>query len=118
MSKLCVVALIVWYLDSNGGWDRSSTLPTPDSSGKWVLFSELGGSSLQRSSERHLPSVPVAPAPGVEELDTDLSVLAEGGWSPSSLPNCFLNCKSFGRWYSGKSEIIYLGPTRESLLFV
>lgn len=28
-SKLCVVGLLVWYLNSNSGWDRSSALPTP-----------------------------------------------------------------------------------------
>lgn len=65
---------------SNGRWDLSSALPTPDSFGKWILFPELGGSSLQHSSERCLSSaVPVAPAPGLGELDT-LPVCAYRGW--------------------------------------
>lgn len=41
-------------------------------------------------------------------------MLRQDGWSPSGFPNCLLNCKSFRRWYMGKSEIIYLGFPRET----
>lgn len=87
VSKLRVVALFVWYLHSTGRWVLSRTLPTPDSSGKWMLFSELGGSSLQHSSERHLSSaVPSVPAPGVEEVDTaSLCLQSMGGAHQASL---------------------------------
>lgn len=66
-SLVCVVLGQHWKVGSL----QHSTYPWFIIPVKWMLFSELGGSSLQHPSERHLSSaVLLAPAPGVEEIDT------------------------------------------------